>query len=285
MEQHEILAKMRSVIDELPQLPGSVNRILKVLEDPEAGVRKITEAVMPDPALTTKVLKVANSAYYGFSATIASVSRAVPLLGLETIKSLALSLGVFESMGRDQKDSELIPKNELWLHSLTVADTMVEMAKRLDVEAEYLFIMGFLHDVGKLVLARSFPDLYKECLDRAFEEGRDLSEIERKMIRFDHGEVGALLLTRWKFPKVLVNPVRFHHKDKLPSGPDTVDVAMVRVADALANRLLHGEDHPKSRIRQADLDYLELQQSELESLYAYQKEAEEKVSSWLAALN
>jgi putative nucleotidyltransferase with HDIG domain len=284
MEQHEILARMRSVIDDLPQLPTSVTRIISVLEDPEAGAQAVTDAILPDPALTTKVLKVANSAYYGFSATIANVSRAVPLLGLETIKSLALSLGVFESMGQSREDMDLVIKEDLWRHSLTVADTVVEMARRLEVEAEYLFIMGFLHDVGKLVLAKSFPELYGECREMARKEGKPLSAIEQKIIHFDHGEVGALLLARWKFPNVLVNPVRFHHKDKLPPGPDTVDVAMVRVSDALANRMVHGEEHPMSYIRQADLDYLELEQADLESLSEYQKGASEKVSILLTAL-
>ena len=165
MDQETIRAKIYSKIDELPTLPTVVTKILSLVEDNRSGASDITEAIMKDPALTSKILKVANSAYYGFSKEVSDLNRALALLGFNMVKSLALSMGVLRSLP-NQDNSSSFSISRLWLHSVRVATLLKEFGSTPghNEDQEYLFITGLLHDIGMVVFDQFFSDLFHKFL-------------------------------------------------------------------------------------------------------------------------
>ena len=261
MGKNDVLKKIYSKIDEIPTLPAVVPKLLSVMENDSADASDIAGTISTDPALSSKILKVANSAYYGFSQEILSLKLAMPLLGHNMVKSLALSIGVIHSLPSDKKSPNFSDKG-LWVHGLAVATLMQELGKRFrnGENAEHFFITGLLHDIGKVVLNQVHN-----------ERTAGLHIAESKLIGFDHGEIGAMLLTRWKFPDVISSSIAAHHQTKTPEGTNSRDVAMLRVANALPQELGLGQDgNPvPPAISEQDLKVLEIGKNEIEEMRAY----------------
>ncbi|MCD6294776.1 MAG: HDOD domain-containing protein [Deltaproteobacteria bacterium] len=273
MEKNDVLRRIYSKIDEIPTLPAVVPKLLSVMENDGADASDIAGTISTDPALSSKILKVANSAYYGFSQEILSLKLAMPLLGHNMVKSLALSIGVIHSLPSDKKSPNFSDKG-LWVHGLAVATLMQELGKRFrnGGNAEHFFITGLLHDIGKVVLNQYFNDLFQEALAEVHNERTaGLHIAESKLIGFDHGEIGAMLLTRWKFPDVISSSIAAHHQTKTPEGTNGRDVAMLRVANALPQELGLGQDgNPvPPAISEQDLKVLEIGKNEIEEMRAY----------------
>ena len=181
MDREEIQEKMEEISDDLPKLPDVVAKLLQIIDDPNVNPNQIVEVLESDPALTTRILRVANSAYYGFSQTIFEIKRAVPLIGLDMIRSLALSLGVLDGFAAEKSQTGF-DRNQLWLHCLAVGNGVNALARQLNLKADHLFITAFLHDIGKLVLDKFFPREFKTCLEKAAERGAPTHELEQELI-------------------------------------------------------------------------------------------------------
>ncbi|MCD6151895.1 MAG: HDOD domain-containing protein, partial [Deltaproteobacteria bacterium] len=169
MEKQELHQKIYAKIEELPTLPAVIPKLLSLMDNPKSSAAEVTEVISHDPALTAKLLKVANSAYYGFPAKISDLKHAVALLGFNLVKSLAISIGVIKNLPRG-KQSAYFSASGLWLHSLAVATVMQDMGRRFysrDDNHDYLFIIGLLHDLGKVVLDQFFPESFNEVLEKA----------------------------------------------------------------------------------------------------------------------
>ncbi len=285
MHRAEIVRQVKDVCDDLPRLPEAVAKIMQLVDDAESSVDAIVAAIEPDPNLTTKILRAANSAFYGFSRAIYSLRRAVPLVGLNTIRSLALSIGTMESFPR-AANTPGFSRDQLWQHSLAVASGLNRLGQKLGLEADYLFLLGFLHDLGQLVLDKYFSAEFQRCIELAQEQGIALCEAEREVLELDHGEVGFLLLNRWHFPEVIIQPVKLHHSTKLPKGPDTVDLAMLRVVNSLAHEVGLGKEHDPvgSRINQADLEFLGIKPEGLAEIRDLLASSREEVEALYAAM-
>ena len=166
-----------------------------------------------------------------------------PLIGLDMIRSLALSLGVLKgfSSGVSQTGFSL---DNLWMHSLAVGNGCNDLARKLGRKSEHLFITGFLHDIGKLVLDRFMPDEFKACLEASAAKGLPMCELEREAVGMDHGEIGAILLEKWQFPEIIIEPVRYHHAPESTVTASKSDLAMIRVLDGLCHHLgVYAEPH------------------------------------------
>jgi putative nucleotidyltransferase with HDIG domain len=158
------------------------------------------------------------------------------------IKSLALSLGVIQSLPRG-KGSKFFSQEGLWLHSLTVATTIKELAFKLGKreESSYLFIIGLLHDIGKLVLDQFFQKEFMEVLSETNSgEGKKLHVVEKKIIGIDHCEISAMLLKRWKFPVQIIDPIRELHASEYSKDTNVSDISMLRVSNIISQELKLG---------------------------------------------
>ncbi len=289
MEKNELQEKIYSKIDELPTLPAVLPRLLSLMEDEKTSAMHIADVISRDPALTSKILKVANSAYYGFSQEISSLERAIPLLGFNMVRSLALSIGVIDTLPSGKKSPYFSPK-DLWIHGLAVATVMGELGKKFgaDSKNEHYFVVGLLHDIGKIVFDLFFSELFQRALEEAHrKENEGLYAAERSVIGFDHGEVGGMLLTRWKFPDVISAPIAVHHRSGFPKNPVAGDVAMLRIADVLPQELglgAGGNPFPPE-ICKAALTTLNMSEKELEDIRAYLASAKDGIYALFSAMN
>ena len=288
MEEKELRRIIYSKIDELPTLPVVVHRIMNLVDSSKSDASDITEVIAHDPALTSKILRVANSAYYGFPQEISDLERAVALLGFNMVRSLALSIGIIPCLPSN-KTNPHFAWDGLWMHSTGVATLMREMDKRFgsDGEKEYYFVIGLLHDIGKVVQNHFFPESFQQVLEEVQSRGNTvLYEAERKIMGFDHGEVGAMLLERWQFPETITIPITFHHGMEIPSSPEGPDVSMLRIADILSQERGLGDAGKPAplAVDQRDLERAGMGQKDLEGMRAFLEGAKEEISAFFSAM-
>ncbi len=260
MEKEKLIQQVYSRIEELPTLPVVVPKLINLIEDEKSDASGVTEIISHDPALTAKILKVANSAYYGFSQKITELEHAVALLGFNMVKSLALSIGVIRSFP-EGKDTEYFSHDGLWLHSLTVAAIMNELAKKHAGKNinKSLFIIGLLHDIGKLVFDQFFHDDFQKAIKFANENDKvKLHDAELEVIGIDHCELAGILLERWNFPPGIMNPIKYHHLRELPHDTSAIDVSLLRISNILAQGMNIGaEGNPSPNpLHREDLETL-----------------------------
>ena len=210
--QNEQLMEVINRIDTLPSMPNIYQQILTELQSDDTSMKRIGEIIASDPAMTAKILKLVNSAYFGISNPISSPFVASNLLGLETIKTLVLSLHIFSQM--DDHAPAGFPLQPLLQHSLAIGATAQKLAKKISLNdiADDAFTAGLLHDVGKVVLAVNFPEEYRECLKTMTEEDRPIWQLEREHFGASHAEVAGYLFSLWGLPTSIVNAITHHHE-------------------------------------------------------------------------
>ncbi|MDH3443204.1 MAG: HDOD domain-containing protein [Deltaproteobacteria bacterium] len=233
------MQRVERVLERVTELPFSpvAAKILELARDERTGARDIAKIVAQDQAFTARLLKIANSPYYGQSRTVTTVLQAVPILGFETISSLALAHFSFSS--KSENDQSALTLREVWEHSMGTAFWSRKIARRIGhVAAEETFIAGLLHDMGKALLHRFFKREFLEAVDVAEREGIDLHEAERRILDTDHAAAGAAVATRWHLPPVLIHTIKYHHNPfALPQHVDDSirkTVFVVHIADSLA---------------------------------------------------
>jgi len=198
-------------LSELPTLPVALYRMLDALSDPRLSMAKISQTVSEDPALATKMLKLANSPYYGFQKEVRSVEHAMVLLGVETVKALALGVSIFNTF-HDSSDLIGINKAGLWTHFLAVAFCAKQLASIARVsEPDAAFTSGLIHDIGRLALLRLFPSESVAVVEMIKDGGLSLPEAEERAFGLDHQAAGSFLARMWSLPDDLQDTIAFHH--------------------------------------------------------------------------
>jgi putative nucleotidyltransferase with HDIG domain len=217
---------------QLLSLPEVCLRIQQLADDPHADMAEFAQLVAQDPALTTRLLKLVNSAYYGFPGRIDTLTRAVKVVGIAELRNLTLAMAATEVFGG--LENERFDMLGFWRHSVYCALLARFLAKRARVlHAERLFIAGLLHDVGRLVMFSLLPEPSARILQRMV-RGEAASAAERAELGFDHGEVGYELLRLWLLPRELCVAVGHHH------APETAEIARLETTLVhIANRIAH----------------------------------------------
>lgn len=219
-------------VRDLPALPAAVVRVMQLTDDPKAGTADVARALASDQALAVRVLKLANSAFYGSSRRISTVSEAVTTLGMRTTRNLVMATSCQEMLEQDVVGYAL-PSGALWRHSLACACAAQALAQRARYRAtEEAFVAGLLHDIGKVVLNTYLKDQFVRVLLRVLGSNITFAEAEREVLGFDHAEAGARLLERWNLPSSLVTAVRWHHAPLGSPAPSLLP-CLVHVADAI----------------------------------------------------
>jgi HD-like signal output (HDOD) protein len=234
--ENEQLRRLVGRMDRLPSIPALYVRIVDRLQSSDVALDEIGEIVARDPGMTAKLLKLVNSAFFGLRREISSPTEAVVYLGLDTVKSLVLSIDAFSQF--ESASLSGVPIDRFWGHSLNVATAARQIAILEDAGqkvAEESFAAGLLHDTGKLILAFNFPERYGLSIKQAMETKQSLSAIEQEQLGADHAAVGGYLLGLWGLPVPVVEAIALHHRPaSVPSGPFSPLLA-VHVADALTN--------------------------------------------------
>jgi len=224
-------------IEGLPTLPTVVARVNELVDDASASAGDINDVLSRDLALSSKILKLVNSAFYGFPRRISSITHAVVILGFNTIRNIALSSFVIDAF---QTKDLPFGHREFWLHSLGTAMATSTLAHRRGQRAtEDAFMCGLLHDVGKLVMFQHLREDFARVLARAETEDALLHEAEDEMLGIDHAHVGSLLMDHWKLPTTMVEVIRCHHAPER-AGEAKELAALVHTGNLLAQSLLIG---------------------------------------------
>lgn len=201
-------------IQDILPLPSVVNAILKMVNDPYASLGRVSETILLDQALTAKVLKLINSAYYGVNTPVASVSQAVSLLGLDKIKNLAMAISLAE--GLYHFSGLPFGRGALWHHSQAcgVATSLVAEAAGYPNPEEAL-IAGLIHDIAKALWTELFPERFLAAIKAVQVEGRDPLEVEVEYLTVPHATVGAWMLEKWQLPEIFLQAVALHHEPQV----------------------------------------------------------------------
>lgn len=219
-------------------LPGVYTRLNDAVNDPRTSSHDVADVITEDTGLAARLLKLANSAFFGFPSRIDTISRAVTLVGTRQLRDLALATSIIDQF--DGLSTGAVTMESFWQHSVACGVTARILAlHRREPNVERYFVTGLMHDIGRLLMFSTLPELAAEALDEAERHGELLYRTERRVLGFDHAEVGGALLKQWKLPVHTVSAVAYHHKPANDSGLRT-DTAIVHVADLIANALRIG---------------------------------------------
>ena len=210
----ELNKRLAAAVEKMPAFPKSVQRIIELSRDINCSPKEMVMVVEQDPVMTMKLLRVINSASYGFSKQVTSVNQAMVFLGLNTIKNMALSFAAMGAMP-PQTASGFDVQGYL-LHSLTtaaLARTLCQKYRRDDTDPADCYIAGLLHDFGKVVFAGFMPVEFKLALALSAEQSISLHLAEQQIIGSDHTVIGAMLMEKWRFPERLSKTIRNHHSE------------------------------------------------------------------------
>ena len=229
----ELKKRILSNLSGLPPMPQIVFKAHEIMEDPNSGTKKVAELIETDQAIAAKVLKMANSAYYGMSGKVSSIQHAAVVLGDKALGELVTLAGT-SSLLSNKLYGYAMDSGELWRHSMTVAFGSKIMAQRYMPQLENdAFSVGLIHDVGKLVLDR--PVLNRKSVFDEFMDSGDKTFLsaENRILGFDHAEIGYDICQQWQIPDSLAKAIRYHHRPSAAS--DDSLVCIVSMADTIAN--------------------------------------------------
>ncbi len=223
-------------INKLPTLPATYQQLVETLRHPNATLDDVAKIIARDPAMTARLLKLVNSAYFGLQKPVADVARAGSLLGLDRIMALVLGQGIFSDCEPPKVPG--FSMDALWQHSISTAAAAHRIAIAEQMDREHVaaaFLAGMLHDIGKLVLAMGLPEQYANVLRQATKRPGELYQIEMRELRAAHTDVGAYLVGLWGLPNTIAEAIAFH-EDPSQGPNETFGLpGVVHVADRLAH--------------------------------------------------
>ena len=233
-QQH--LQIIEDYVDKMPSLSTTVTKVLEVCDQPGVSPNDLNKIISMDPVLAGTVLKLINSAYYSLPSQISSLTRAIIVLGINTVKNLALSTAVLSTMKQTAQQS--LPMDDFWKHSLSVGVIARAIAMENKVPAlqrEEYFLSGLLHDLGKIPMAHCFPDEYSACLNTAREQQISLQEAERVIFGFDHQYAGHIIAAKWQLSDAMIEVMKHHHDPEKSNEDHRLLLSSVAIADVYAN--------------------------------------------------
>ncbi|RJR21672.1 MAG: GGDEF domain-containing protein [Nitrospiraceae bacterium] len=248
----------------LPSLPSIALRIIQEIKKDKSSLNDLAEIISYDPALTAKILRIANSSFYALPYKVDSIERAVHILGLEALKNIALSFAIVKGFKRnpvDEFDHELF-----WKRSITSAVSAEMIAAKLKMKREDTFVTPLLMDIGVLVTYLVRPDDYLRVINKKRASSMSTSEAEASVYGFDHQDVGSEILKKWGLPESIYMPIAYHHnkKDCPADLKNMVDILML--ADIMSS-VYHGNKSSRKfselkQLLQEKLDITDIEVSE-----------------------
>lgn len=236
---------------DLPTIPEVLARIWQLVDDPRSCASDLERVVTFEPPLAAKVLRLANSPYYGGRGRVQDVRAAITTLGFDTLRNLAVCLSVATGLAARESSGSLLDRRELWRHSVACAVAARRLGRELGLpEPEEVFTAGLLHDIGVFVIALGRPQAYSEVVRVGLQEDCDQCTAERAVLGFDHAEVGCAFAQRWHFPVGLQDMIANHHSPV--AGERSTQKHVLRLADAMAYGILAAPVLPEFEMREVD---------------------------------
>lgn len=230
-------------VSQLPTLPTTLVKILQAAENPSTSSGDIALVISKDQSISSMVLKLVNSAFYGHFRNISSISHAIVILGMQTVKSLALGATIFRT--QPGAGVAAFDRNAFWIHSIGVATMarrlMTKGAEAPGVDKETVFVSGLLHDLGKVVFDNYFNEEYREAARQAEEKKITIREAERLLLGLDHCEAGRFLAQKWQFPAPVLEAIELHHDMERAAAAGARVAALAHIADSGCQKINLGK--------------------------------------------
>ncbi len=235
-----VMKKLKGIND-LPPLPEILFEIYSKLDSITSSAQQLADIIKKDPALTTKLLKLANSPYYGLIKKVNSVTKAIVILGFNEVRNIVIALSVTGTFPKDMAIGPFSSK-DLWIHSIGVAYSAQKIGEIIgqDIDISELFTIGLIHDIGRFLLPVYFQDSLVKALSIMDERKMSLIDAEA-MVGIVHTEIGAFLATWWKLSDLIINAIRYHHTPKR-AGDHELIASIIYVSDQLVQKLCKGWD-------------------------------------------
>jgi HD-like signal output (HDOD) protein len=236
-DKDRTLAIIQTYISKMPSLPITVSKILQIANDPKTSPSDLNQVISLDPVLMGRVMKLINSAYYSLNNQITSLVRAIIMLGINTVKNLALSTAVLGQLGK-KGNFQALNIDGFWRHSLAVGVTakLLAVKRRKDPkQLEEYFVSGLLHDIGKIPLNNKMSAEYVTALALTDKERLPLYILEERTMDVNHCEVGRLIIKNWNLGPVMEDVVFFHHFIDQYPGTNRDVLLTVAAANFFAN--------------------------------------------------
>jgi HD-like signal output (HDOD) protein len=272
-------------LEDVPTLPSFFNKIVETIADEWSDAKDLAEIISKDQALTAKILRLANSAYYGRFREVSTVEQAVTTVGFSEVKSVSLSVAVFGSFSRQLPLQTL---ESFWVHALSCATAVRAVGDRgQEMNLEKVYFAGLLHDIGKLVFNLLFGSDYLSMIDAAVREGCTVHEAEVGTYGVHHAHVGEWLAERWHFPADLIESIAYHHEPLHPGITRPKVVATVHLANWISRQPASTEAtvNPIAPLSQEVLDLLQVENGKIEELRQEVKREEAKIREMLSLIS
>lgn len=234
--KQKIIKLIKSNDTDLPTLPVIVNAILKAAADPNTSTEDLAKVIENDQSITNKLLKLANSVYYGQRTRVDTIKRSITVIGFDEVIGITLGMNVLSSFA-DKSSGLPLDMKALWIHSIGCATAAKEIATRTNrAIAKKIFIPGLLHDMGKVIFSIYFRDEYKKVRESAMEERTTLYKTEPAIFNMNHAILSGLLMKRWQFPDNILYPCRFHHNPDACPTEYRHHALIINMADYLCHK-------------------------------------------------
>lgn len=265
---------------EVPTLPTVVTQALTALQDPDSDAASVQKVIARDPAISAKLLRVANSAFFGYTRRVGSVADAIRILGFNNVRGMIIGVAAFDAFR-----TERLNLGAFWRHSIAVATTARMLAPRARCQPEEAFSAGLLHDIGKLIFALQADAGYERVIDLQRQTGAASLPAERTLLEFTHPEVGAMVAERWNLPARIVAAIAHHH-EPAAAGDESVFAALI----GLANLAAHAAENPapRSAAQQAERGacaaLLELDEADWQQCLQHLAQAQAEIDAFVGAI-
>ena len=212
--------------------PLVYRKLHQAMQNPDASFGEFSDIISTDPSLAARLLRIANSPFYGLGSKVETIIHALSIVGIDQLKELALAtilVNQFKGIDRD-----LVDMQSFWMHSIGCGLAARTIAKNMgEPHVEPYYTACMLHDIGSLIIYKEIPEKAREILTRCKSEGLSLSTVEKEVLDFTHTEVGAVVFTKWGLPRSLIEAVQYHHHPS-EAKEHPLFPAIVHLADIIA---------------------------------------------------
>jgi putative nucleotidyltransferase with HDIG domain len=219
-------------VNDLPVLPANIQKITDIMDDESKSAEDISAIIAADQGLTSKVLKIANSAFYGRMNQVVKISESVVVIGILNMKSMLYAIFMEQVYGGAKEEHGMLSK--MWLHSISTALLSQKIMEKFNPgEKDAAYTAGLIHDIGELIILKYEPELFDEIMSEVKDE-ETLSRVtvEETVMGFSHSDLGAAMARKWALPRSIKNAIFFHHNPDICDADNQV-VAAVHLADAI----------------------------------------------------
>jgi HD-like signal output (HDOD) protein len=236
MQRKISLEKILIHTENLPTLPEVLVKLNEVVNSPFSSFEEFSKIIEKDTGLTARVLKIVNSAFYGFPRKIDRVSKACALLGTQQIINIVFATKIIDSF--NGIDKKYVDMKSFWQHSI-ITGIVAKLSSTIlkEINPESYFVSGLLHDIGRILFFKSYPDVMMDILSRHKDDNKLLWKLEEEVFGFDHAKLGGILLNKWKFPADQQEKVMFHHYPSV-SELHKRPCAIIHVSNIIAKSMI-----------------------------------------------